>query len=250
VSTGTNADAVVLRGVSRRYRVDAEQQVVALDGIDLRVARGSTVALCGPSGSGKSTLLQLVGALDQPDTGEIIVDGQPLSGLSAKALAAYRRRVGFVFQRFNLLPALTVLDNVTAPLLPYRVEFDKYARARELLERVGLAGRADALPSRLSGGQQQRIAIARALIGTPALILADEPTGNLDSHTGAGIIDLLLDTRERDAVTVLLATHDISVARRCDRVVSLADGRVVADVEAADAEALAAAFGSSPPPEA
>jgi putative ABC transport system ATP-binding protein len=239
--------AVELIGVARRYDVGGIQVVTALDGVDVTVAPGTTVALWGPSGSGKSTLLQLVGALDRPDEGEIVVQGQRLGALSGKALAAYRRGVGFVFQRFNLLPALTVLDNVTAPVLPYRVSFDKRARARDLLERVGLAGREGALPSRLSGGQQQRVAIARALIGSPRLILADEPTGNLDSRTGAGIIDLLLETRERDAITVLIATHDLRVAQRCDRVVGLADGRVVSDVDVGGHADLAAALGAGPP---
>jgi putative ABC transport system ATP-binding protein len=147
--------------------------------------------------------------------------------------------VGFVFQRYNLLPALTVLDNVMAPVLPYRVEFDKEARARDLLASMGLQGREDALPSRLSGGEQQRVAIARALITDPPLVLADEPTGNLDTRTGAGIIDLLLDLRARAGVTVLIATHDPRVASRCDRVVGLSDGRVVSDVYADDVEDLA-----------
>jgi putative ABC transport system ATP-binding protein len=194
------------------------------------------VALWGPSGSGKSTLLQLVGGLDRPDAGEIRSSGRALRELSGRELAAYRRRVGFVFQRYNLLPALTVIDNVMAPVLPYRVDFDKQARARELLSIVGLAARADSLPSRLSGGQQQRVAIARALINRPPLVLADEPTGNLDTHTGSGILDLLLQLRERWAVTIVIATHDPSVAMRCDRIVGLSDGRMIADINAGDVD--------------
>ena len=157
----------------------------ALEEVTLEVAAGSTVALAGPSGSGKSTPLHLDGALDRPDSGTVLVHGRDLSGLSRRALAEHRRTVGFVFQRFNLLPALTALDNVLAPVLPYPVAFDKERRATELLAAVGLAGREDALPSRLSGGEQQRVAIARALVNSPRLILADEPTGNLDSRTGA-----------------------------------------------------------------
>jgi putative ABC transport system ATP-binding protein len=145
-----------------------------------------------------------------------------------------------VFQRFNLLPALTVIDNVMSPVLPYRVGFDKEARARELLAAVGLAGRETSLPSRLSGGQQQRVAIARALINAPPILLADEPTGNLDSRTGAGIVDLLLELRAAHGMTVVMATHDSQVAARCDRVVRLLDGRIRDDVDvraAADVEA-------------
>ena len=148
--------------------------------------------------------------------------------------------MGFVFQRFNLLPALTVIDNVLAPVLPYRVSFDKQARATELLATVGLGGRETSMPARLSGGQQQRVAIARALINDPVLVLADEPTGNLDSRTGASIVDLLLSLRAERGVTIVMATHDSQVAARCDRVVQLRDGRVTDDVDvraAADAGA-------------
>jgi putative ABC transport system ATP-binding protein len=155
-----------------------------------------------------------------------------------------------VFQRFNLLPALTVIDNVTAPVLPYRVAFDKQARARELLAAVGLEGRETALPSRLSGGQQQRVAIARALINAPPIVLADEPTGNLDSRTGAGIVDLLLRLRAERGMTVLLATHDSQVAARCDRVVRLLDGRVSDDIDvraAVDVEATRRRLGRAAP---
>ena len=153
------------------------------------------------------------------------VGGRSLGLLSRRELAAHRRRIGFVFQRFNLLPALTVVDNVMAPVLPYRVPFDKRARAYALLAAVGLEGRETSLPSRLSGGQQQRVAIARALINEPPIVLADEPTGNLDSRTGAGIVDLLLDLRAERGMTVVLATHDTQVAARCDRVVRLLDWR-------------------------
>ena len=223
--------AIQLSDVARHYAIDAGQTVHALDGVTLDVAAGSTVALAGPSGSGKSTLLHLVGALDRPDSGTVVVHGRDLGGLSRRALAEYRRTVGFVFQRFNLLPALTALDNVLAPVLPYSVEFDKQQRATDLLAAVGLAGREDALPSRLSGGQQQRVAIARALVNSPRLILADEPTGNLDSRTGGEIIDLLLGLRRDDGITIVLATHDTQVAARCDRIVRLLDGRVTEDID-------------------
>jgi putative ABC transport system ATP-binding protein len=231
---------IELVGVGKRYVVDGEQAITALEDVDLAIAAGASVALSGPSGSGKSTLLHVIGALDRPDAGTVTVSGRELGTLSRAELAAHRRRVGFVFQRFNLLPALTVLDNVLAPVLPYRVDFDKEARARELLEAVGLAGRETSLPSRLSGGQQQRVAIARALINRPAIVLADEPTGNLDSRTGAGIVDLLLELRAEHAMTIVIATHDHQVAARCERVVRLLDGRVADDTDvrgAADVDA-------------
>ena len=189
------------------------------------------VAVTGPSGSGKSTLLHLIGAIEEADSGVVTVDGQRLDRLSRSRLADYRRGIGFVFQRYHLLPALTALDNVMAPVLPYRAGYDKVARASRLLASVGLAGREDALPSRLSGGEQQRLAIARALMGEPRLLLADEPTGNLDSTTGAEILALLLDLRDRHRMTVLLATHDPQIASQADRLVRLRDGRVIDDVE-------------------
>ncbi|WP_433415160.1 ABC transporter ATP-binding protein [Microtetraspora malaysiensis] len=215
---------VSLRSVTRKYA-----SAVALDEVSLDVEPGSAVALMGPSGAGKSTLLHLVGAMDPPDAGEIVVDGERVHDLSRRGLDRYRRRIGFVFQRFHLLPALSVLDNVLAPVLPRRVDFDRRARAMELLEAVGLADRASALPSRLSGGQQQRVAIARALIARPPLLLADEPTGNLDSATGHEIVDLLLTLREEHGMTMLMATHNPELAAVCDRVVRMKDGKVVSD---------------------
>ncbi|MFF4490651.1 ABC transporter ATP-binding protein [Streptomyces sp. NPDC001544] len=207
--------------MSRRYT-----GLTALDAVDLHIESGAAVALTGPSGSGKSTVLHLLGGMDRPDEGTVAADGEELT---ARRLDAHRRRVGFVFQRFHLLPALTVLDNVLAPVLPRRVDFDRRSRARELLDAVGLLDRADALPSELSGGQQQRVAISRALINRPGLLLADEPTGSLDSGTGREIIDLLLSLRERYGMTMLVATHDAEVAANCDRIVRLRDGRIVAD---------------------
>ena len=223
------AARVEIEALTKRYTTGGAE-LLALDAIDLAVAPGAFVAIVGPSGSGKSTLLHLLGAMDEADSGTIRVDAQDVSRLSSSAQVGYRRRIGFVFQRFHLLPALTVLDNVAAPLLPYRTDFDKLERARELLHAVGLAGRERALPSELSGGQQQRVAIARALMNEPVMLLADEPTGNLDSQTGREIIDLLLDLRERHAMTMLVATHDQVIASRCDRIVRLLDGRIVDDV--------------------
>jgi putative ABC transport system ATP-binding protein len=217
---------IELRHVTRRFRAGGDVAITALDDVSLSIETGSAVALSGPSGSGKSTLLHLIAALDRPDEGSILVGATDVGRLRGRELDAHHRRVGFVFQRFNLLPALTVLDNVIAPVLPLRTGFDKRRRALELLAGVGLQGREDMMPSRLSGGEQQRVAIARALINHPPLVLADEPTGNLDSQTGQTIIDLLLELRAREAMTLVIATHDVVVASCCDRVVRIVDGRV------------------------
>ncbi len=212
---------------AKRYRGGAEQVVVALDDVTLDLAPGSVTGITGPSGSGKSTLLHVIGAMDTLDSGSIRVGGSEVSSLSRKQQVEYRRTIGFVFQRFHLLPALTVADNVAAPLLPRKQPFDVEARSRELVAAVGLEGREDSLPSKLSGGQQQRVAIARALMNDPGLLLADEPTGNLDSRTGTEILELLLALRERRGMTILIATHDPVIASRCDRIIRLSDGRVV-----------------------
>ncbi|MDI6097445.1 ABC transporter ATP-binding protein [Actinoplanes sp. NEAU-A12] len=201
-------------------------RLAAVDGVSLEIAAGTAVSLTGPSGSGKSTLLHLIGAIERLDSGSIMVAGQDLGKLSRNGLADYRRTIGFVFQRFHLLPALTALDNVIAPVLPFRTGFDKRERARELLKVVGLEDRCDALPSHLSGGQQQRVAIARALINRPRLLLADEPTGNLDSRNGAAIVDLLLTLRDEHEATVVIATHDPGIAERCDAALRMRDGRL------------------------
>ncbi len=219
---------VRLEGLVKRFGSGAST-IVAIDGVTTNVEAGSVAAITGPSGSGKSTLLHLIGAIERPDAGTLEVDGQAITGFGRRRLTAYRRRVGFVFQAYHLLSALTALDNVVVPLLPYRVDFDKAARARHLLEAVGLAGRENALPSQLSGGEQQRVATARALIGRPRLLLADEPTGNLDSKTGAEILDLLLGLRAEHGMTILVATHEQHVADRGDRLLHLLDGRIVAD---------------------
>ncbi|MGH3406588.1 MAG: ABC transporter ATP-binding protein [Streptosporangiaceae bacterium] len=223
--------AVELRGVSKHYGTGGGEPVAGAANVSLTVEPGSLIALTGASGSGKSTLLHLIGAIERPDSGTIISGGTEVTALRGGALAAYRRTVGFVFQRYNLLPALTALDNVIAPVLPYRTGWDKLARGRELLAEVGLDGRERSLPSRMSGGEQQRVAIARALISTPHLLLADEPTGNLDSHNATGILDLLTRLRAESQMTVIVATHDPQVAARCDRLVRLRDGAVVDDIE-------------------
>ncbi len=218
---------VSVKGLCKSFHSGKANSISACDHVGIRVDRGEMVAISGPSGSGKSTLLHLIGALDVADAGSIEVNGLSLSGLRRRELVSYRRTVGFVFQRFHLLPTLTATDNVIAPVLPYKTPFDKRARGRELLKLVGLEGREDALPSKLSGGQQQRVAIARALINDPTLILADEPTGNLDTQTGREIVDLLIRLREESGTTLLIATHDSSLASRCDRIIYIRDGRLV-----------------------
>jgi putative ABC transport system ATP-binding protein len=227
---------VRLEAVSKRYEADGEA-VVALGEVDLHVDPGAMLAVMGPSGSGKSTLLHVVGAMDRPDSGTVQVDDFTVTTLTRSEQAAYRRRIGFVFQRFHLLPALTVLDNVVAPVLPFRTDFDKFERGRTLLASVGLAERERSLPSKLSGGEQQRVAIARALIGEPGLLLADEPTGNLDTVTGADIVQLISDLRTEKDMTVIVATHDPVIASACERVVTMRDSRVLDDMEIPEAEA-------------
>ena len=220
---------VAVSEISKRY--DRGRAVVtALEAVSFELEPGGLLAVMGPSGSGKSTLLHLVGAMDAADEGRIVVGEYAVTALSRREQVDYRRHIGFVFQRFHLLPALTALDNVAAPLLPYKVGFGKIERARELLAGVGLRGREDSLPSELSGGERQRVAIARALVNAPILLLADEPTGNLDSQTGAEIMELLLDLRERHGMTVIVATHDVGIASRCERIMRLRDGRLVDDL--------------------
>lgn len=222
---------VELDGVSKRYVTGPDQVIVALDDVNLAVGPGAVLGVAGPSGSGKSTLLHVIGAMDGPDTGLVRVGETIVTELSRRDQAAYRRKIGFVFQRFHLLPALTALDNVAAPLVPYRTEFDKFDRARQLLDAVGLGDRATSLPSRLSGGEQQRVAIARALINDPGLLLADEPTGNLDSRTGEEVMELLLELRRARAMTMIVATHDPVISQRCDKIIRLLDGRVAEELE-------------------
>jgi putative ABC transport system ATP-binding protein len=220
---------IVVRTVdlTRRYEM-GDADVDALRGIDLSIARGEFVALVGPSGSGKSTVLNLIGGLDRPSSGQVWINGTELSGSDEETLTQHRRQhVGFVFQSFNLLPRLTALENVALPLMFSDVpERERQARARALLERVGLGHRLSHRPSELSGGEQQRVAIARALVSQPALLLADEPTGNLDTKTGAEIMALLKELNQEGGLTLVVVTHDPEVAAFADRVVKLRDGRV------------------------
>ncbi len=202
----------------------------ALDGVSLRIAEGEKLAIMGPSGSGKTTLLSLLGGLDRPTRGEYLLDGEPLSSLDDDALSAIRnRRIGFVFQSFHLLPHLSVAENVETPLVYSAAPPAEWRpRALRALERVGLLGRADHRPSELSGGEAQRAAIARALVTRPRLLLADEPTGNLDSATGEQIARLL-DDLHAEGRTIVLVTHNESLARRAQRMIRLRDGRIEAE---------------------
>jgi putative ABC transport system ATP-binding protein len=225
--TGTGF-SVHLTGVSRTYRTGDAAVITAVNSVDLDLPAGDTAALTGPSGSGKSTLLHLLGAIDTPGTGTITIGGTDITRLDRRQLASYRSTVGFVFQRFHLLPALSARDNVIAPVVPRRrrLGYDPVARAQQLLDAVGLGDRASALPSQLSGGQQQRVAIARALITRPGLLLADEPTGNLDSGTGQDIIDLLLTLNAEHGTTLVIATHDPAIAAQCAHVITMHDGSI------------------------
>ncbi|MFB6165528.1 MAG: ABC transporter ATP-binding protein [Haloarculaceae archaeon] len=235
-SRGSEATAAVeLADVSRRYYRGGP--VDALAGVSLSLPVGSYTAVMGPSGSGKSTLLNLIGCLDSPTGGTVRVGGQAVTELSERERARVRgREVGFIFQTFNLMPRLTAVENVALPLVFQDVPRDeRLDRARDLLTRVGLADRLDHLPSELSGGQRQRVAIARALITDPAILLADEPTGNVDTETGARIMGLI-DDLQASGHTVLLVTHERDIAEHAERIVHLRDGRVERVEELAAAE--------------
>jgi putative ABC transport system ATP-binding protein len=221
---------IQLEGVTRRF--EGKAGVTALDNTSLTIPRGQIVSIVGPSGSGKSTLLNLIGALDRPTSGDVRVDGESLARLSDDGRTRVRRdKIGFIFQFFNLLPTLTCLENVGLPLhLRGWSRKEVAARARELLELVHLSDRLDHLPDQLSGGQRQRVAIARALSIYPPILLADEPTGNLDTRTGQEILALIRDLHSRFGATVVIVTHDPAVAASCERTVTLRDGQIVDDV--------------------
>src|SRR3982750_3793143 len=221
---------IELAAVTKRFA--GKRDVIALDTIDLAIPRGEMVSIIGPSGSGKSTLLNLIGGLDRPTTGDVSIDGERLSQLSDDALTKVRRdKIGFIFQFFNLLPTLSCVENVGLPLhlrgWP-RPKVDE--RARELLQLVQLGHRLTHLPDELSGGERQRVAIARALSVYPPILLADEPTGNLDTRTGEEILTLIRDVHGRLGSTVVIVTHDMNVAHSCERTIALRDGRIVEDI--------------------
>ncbi len=217
-------EAVNLRKV---YVLSSGIEVVALKDINLKVRKGEYLTVMGPSGSGKTTLFNMIGGLDKPTSGKVLIDGRDLSKFSDKELSSFRsHRIGYIFQTFNLIPTLTALDNVALPMIFAGVnKAERQKRAAELLERVGLKERMNHLPSELSGGQQQRVAIARALANDPTIILADEPTANLDLNTGLEIIGLLRDLNKELGVTVITNTHDLKVIDVSDRIAWLSDGQ-------------------------
>ncbi|HUX42369.1 MAG TPA: ABC transporter ATP-binding protein [Rectinemataceae bacterium] len=238
-----------LSKVARIYR-KGENEVRALDGVDLSIEAGEFLAIVGPSGSGKTTMLNILGCLDSPTSGTIVYDGTDLHGLDEKALSAYRRdRISFVFQSYNLIPVLTVRENVELPLViearalgrggsrgrgdkgkgAGRTDAEIKALALEMIEAVGLSDKADRFPREISGGQEQRVAIARALVKKPLVVLADEPTANLDSHTAGEILDLMRDINEKKGATFIFSTHDRLVMDRARRIVTLHDGKIVSD---------------------
>ncbi len=218
-----------IAGVSKQFQ--GKRTVTALDSVTLRIERGDMVSIVGPSGSGKSTLLNLIGGLDRPSSGEIRIDGQAIAALSDDDLTRLRRdKIGFIFQFFNLLPSLNCIENVSLPLhLKGWPRKKVRERARQLLEMVQLGHRVDHLPDELSGGERQRVAIARALVFDAPILLADEPTGNLDSATGAEILGLIHDLHRNLGATIVIVTHDADVARSCIRTIALRDAKVVSD---------------------
>jgi putative ABC transport system ATP-binding protein len=226
--------ALEIRGLSKGYQ-EARGFRTVLQDAQATLAAGEFAALLGPSGSGKSTLLNLVSGIDEPDDGEVRVSGVSLTGLSERERTLFRRRhIGFIFQFFNLLPTLTVVENLLLPLeLKGRVGARERNLAQDLLDRVGLSGRDDTFPDRLSGGEQQRVAVARALVHDPTLILADEPTGNLDPETGGKVLDLLAGLAESAGKTLLMVTHSQDVARRAHRILRIRQGALVEEPPAA-----------------
>ncbi len=226
-------DSVLIEAedVSKVYRA-GEVSVSALKSVNLRVARGEFTAIAGPSGSGKSTLLNILSGLDSPTSGRVSLAGSPISAMGGRALSDFRRdHIGFIFQAFNLIPVLTVLENIEYVLLLQGVSrLDRRERVREMLSTVGLEGMEDRRPPQLSGGQQQRVAVARAMVSRPDLILADEPTANLDSATGGALLDLMRELNERRRMTFLFSSHDRMIMDRAKRLVVLKDGSLVQDV--------------------
>jgi putative ABC transport system ATP-binding protein len=226
MSANASEPIIRLENVSRIYDT-GKVQVPALLDVDLEVADNEFLAIVGPSGSGKSTMMNILGCLDRPTSGRYVLDGQPVDELNDDGLAFVRSRsIGFVFQSYNLLPRTSALENVAAPLMYQGVpRKERMGRAQAVLERLGLGDRLNHVPSELSGGQQQRVGIARALVTEPAMILADEPTGNLDSHSGAEVLELFKDLHALGR-TIVLITHDVEVAQAADRAVHIRDGRL------------------------
>lgn len=205
-------------------------KTVALDQVNVSFEKGEFTAIVGPSGSGKSTLLSLIGTLDKPTSGSIIYDDEEILHKNKNKIADFRfEEIGFIFQQFHLLPTLTALENVLTPLFSRKVPYDKFTRAKEVLEQVGLQDKINSLPSQLSGGQQQRVAIARAIVHKPSWLLADEPTGNLDTETGERIYRLLKELSEKEGCGILFVTHDPVLAAKADRMITMKDGIILSD---------------------
>jgi putative ABC transport system ATP-binding protein len=229
---------LVARNLTKEYR-SGDHQLTVLRDVNFTIEQGELVSIVGPSGSGKTTLLGLLAGLDTPTRGSVVLDGADITALDEDARARLRgEKVGFVFQSFQLIPTLTAIENVQVPL-ELRGEDNVPARSRDVLERVGLGDRLDHFPTQLSGGEQQRVAIARAFANQPRILFADEPTGNLDSDTGGRIVELLESLNRESGSTVVLVTHDLTLARRCRRIIRLSDGAVVSD-EATDRARAAA----------
>ena len=222
-------DVIRAENLVKTYQM-GDVQVHALCGVSFTIRRGEILSIMGPSGSGKSTLMNILGCLDRPTSGEYYLDGERVSGMNDDQLASIRnRKVGFIFQSFNLLPRQTALSNVELPMRYAGVTKDRQKRAREALEAVGLADRIHHKPKELSGGQQQRVAIARALVNEPAILMADEPTGNLDSKSGKEIMDIILRLNREKGTTVIIVTHDSRIAEQTQRVIRLMDGMIQED---------------------
>lgn len=220
---------ISLKNVTKSYPLDGEI-FVALDNASLEIKEGEFISIIGPSGSGKSTLMHIVGLLDRPTSGKILVDSTDISTLSDNAISRLRNQyLGFIFQQFNLVNKLTVKENIVLPAIyaRHKLDFDPNFRAMELLARFGIAEKATSFPNKLSGGQQQRVAIARALIMNPKIILADEPTGNLDTKTGEKILALLTELNKKDGITIVIVTHDPDIAKRTKRKIEIRDGKII-----------------------
>jgi putative ABC transport system ATP-binding protein len=225
-----NADLIRAIDVSKQYR-SGEITVDALNSVSLTIKRGEFTAIAGPSGSGKTTLLYVISGLDIPSSGTVILDGKPVSAMSGRELSDFRRdHIGFIFQSYNLIPVLTVRENIEYIMLLQGVtEGERRSRVSEMLEEVSLGGMEDRLPTQLSGGQQQRVAVARAMVSRPDIILADEPTANLDSHTGESLIEMMRQLNERRGMTFVFSTHETMIMERAKRLLLLTDGRIEKD---------------------
>ena len=230
METNTNNNVIAARGIKKTYGYDG-MEVAAVRGVDLSIKHGEFTALVGPSGSGKTTLLNIISGLDQPTEGEVQLNGKLISSMSGRELSDYRRdNIGFIFQSYNLIPVLTVEENIEYIMLLQNVpKPERRRRVAEILDKIGLAGFENRLPVRLSGGQQQRVAVARAMVSKPALILADEPTANLDSKTGTGLIDIMHELNKTTSMTFVFSTHDKMIMERAERLITLKDGNVESD---------------------